>query len=290
MIWFLWALLASFCAAALAESNRIFKLDAQMLNAWRSTIGFAMLGLALPYMHWPDARNFYLVAGLNGATMAIGMILFFHLASKRSGRVSCMILPLAAFSAYVTWWMIEPTERPDFMDQPFRVLLAAVSFTLVSISFQRLRDNDASWDSFVIVLPVGVCFGILDAMTKQVMDNNYHVYGLVLAYTFLSLGVCAVIAWIAAIPPPLGGRPTGFFDGKLLWGAFWCGFWTVGMMIAGVFSLSSAPNPSMTGLVMVFTPLWLFALNYARRVHDEVSIPASLLILAGAAGLVLSTV
>jgi hypothetical protein len=62
------------------------------------------------------------------------------------------------------------------------------------------------------------------------------------------------------------------------------------MMLASVFSLSAAPNPSLTGLVMALTPLWLFALNYFRRVEDAVSIPASLLIIAGAAGLLLSTI
>lgn len=290
MTWFLWAFFASFCAAALAESNRIFKLDAQMLNAWRSTIGTVMLAFAFPYMDWPDTQNFYLVACLDGIVTAIGMILFFYLAAKRTGRVSCMIIPLAAFSAYVTWWMIEPLSRPDFVEHPFRVMLAIISFTLVTLSFQRLRDNDASWESFMIILPVGVCFGIVDALTKQVMGASYNLYGAALAYTFLALAICSVVSWVAAIPKPLGGRPTGFFHPQLLWGAFWCGFWTVGMMLATVFSLTSAPNPSLTGLVMVFTPLWLFALNHMRNAHDEVSIPASVLILVGAAGLLLSTI
>lgn len=290
MVWFIWAVFASFCAAALAESNRIFKLDAQLLNAWRSTIGVVLMVAAFPYMDWPDNRDFYTVAVLDGVVMAVGMVLFFHLAAKRTGRVSSMIMPMAAFGAYMTWWMMEPLQRPDLMDNPFRVLLAVVSFALVCISFQKVRDNDASWDSFIVVMPVGLFFGIIDAMTKVVLGDDFNMYGTALAYTFLSLVVCAVAAWVAVIPKPLGGRPDGFISGKLLWGGFWCAFWTVGMMLASVFSLSAAPNPSLTGLVMALTPLWLFLLNYVRKVQDDVSIPASLLILAGAVGLLLSTI
>ena len=294
MTWFIWALLASFCAAALAESNRIFKLNAQMLNAWRSTIGFAFVGLALPHMHWPQDIDFYIVAGIDGIVTAIGMILFFYLAGKQTGRVSCMILPMAAFAAYVTWWMMEPMQRPDFVEQPFRVLLAILSFTLVCLSFQKLRDNDASWESFMIVLPVGLAFGVVDALTKKVMGTSVsmggNLHNLGLSYTFIALGVCMVVAWLANLRSPLGGRPTGFFDKKLLWGGFWCAFWTVGMALTAVFALAESPNPVYPGLMMTLTPIWLFTLNRIRRTHDEVSIPASILILLGAAGLVLSTV
>lgn len=289
MTWFIWAVFASFCAAALAESNRIFKLDAQMLNAWRSTIATGLMAIAWPYMDWPDTRNFYLVATLDGAVTAAGMVMFFLLAARRSGRVSSMILPMAAFGAYVTWWMMKPAERPDLMENPFQVLLAALSFTLVCISFQKIRDNDASWDSFLIVLPVGLSFGVIDALTKEVLGDGTHLYKTALSYTFVSVVACTIFSWIAAIPHPLGGRPSTFWNGKLLWGSFWCGFWTVGMMLAGVFSISAAPNPSLPGLVMALTPIWLFALNYVRKVNDEVSIPASILILLGATGLLLST-
>ncbi len=290
MTWFLWALFASFCAASLAESNRIFKLEPRLLNAWRATLGAGVLAFAFPYMDWPDYRSFYIVAGVDGIVTAIGMAMFFYLAAKRTGRVSCMIIPLAAFAAYVTWWVIEPLHRPSFIEHPFRVLLAVISFTLVTLSFQKVRDNDASWDSFMIVLPVGMAFGVVDALTKQVMGASYNLYGAALAYTFLSLVCTAFCSWVVAWPKPAGGRPEGLLSSKMLWGSFWCAFWTIGMTLATVFSLCAAPNPSLTGLVMVFTPLWLFALNRMRKVHDDVSIPASILIVIGAAGLLLSTI
>lgn len=293
MNWFLWALSASFCTAALAESNRIFKLNAQMLNAWRATIGLIFLGIAFPHMHWPHDSDFYIVAAIDGVIAAIGMILFLYLASKQTGRVSCMILPMAAFGAYVTWWMMEPLLRPDFIDQPFRVLLSLLSFTLVCISFQKIRENDASWNSFMIVLPVGLAFGVVNALTKKVMNADTLTDGLHnvgLAYAFVALSVCTVVSWIANIYPPLGGRPSGFFDRKLLWGGFWCGFWTIGMILTELFAVTNSPNPAYPSLILTLTPVWLFALNKIRGVQDEVSISASILILVGATGLLLSTV
>lgn len=289
MTWFIWAVLASFCAAALAESNRVFKLNAQMLNAWRSTIALIFVGFALPYMQWPEARSFYIVSVLDGVITAVGMIMFFYLAARKTGRVSSMILPMAAFSAYMTWWMMKPEERPDLLENPFQVFIAVLSFTLVCFSFQKVRDNDSSWDSFLMVLPIGLSFGVIDAMTKDVLNDAQNLYSIILSYTFISLIACSITAWVAAIPTPVGGRPTGFWDKNLLWGSFWCGTWTAIMMLAGAFALAVAPNPSLPGLVMALTPLWLFALNHIRNVNDDVSIPASILIIAGSAGLLIST-
>lgn len=290
MIWFLWALGASLCAAALAESNRIFRLDPQLLNAWRSTFGTILLAIAIPYMEWSDERNFYIVAVLDGFVTAIGMILFFYLSAKRTGRVSSMILPMAAVGAYLTWWLISPAERPDILENPGKVLTATISAVVVFMALQKVRDNDASWESFLIVLPVGIAFGVIDALTKSVMGSSYNIYSLALAYAFIALAVCTLAAWIAAMPKPPGGRTCSFFEGKLLWGSFWCAFWTVGMVLCGVFSLSLAPHPTLPGLVMALTPIWLFILNTIREVDDEVSIPASILIVIGAIGLLLSTI
>lgn len=289
MTWFLWAICASLCAAALAESNRIFKLNAQMLNAWRSTIAALLMSPAIPYMQWPKSHHFYIVSILDGIVTAAGMIMFFYLAARKTGRVSSMVLPMSAFSAYMTWWMMKPELRPDILENPLQVLIAVISFTLVCVAFQKVRDNDSGLDSFIVVLPVGLAFGVIDAMTKDVLSGAHNTYQIILSYTFLSLVTCAIAAWVAAIPKPLGGRPTKFWDKNLLWGSFWCGIWTVGMMLTGVFALSVAPNPSLPGLVLALTPLWLFGLNYVRKVKDDVSIPASLLILAGAAGLLIST-
>ena len=260
-----------------------------MLNAWRSTIATFIMAFTLPYMEWPSSNWFYVVSILDGVVTAIGMILFFVLSARKTGRVSSMILPLAAFAAYLTWWMMHPSLRPDINEQPFQVMLACISFTLICIAFQKIRDNDASWESFLIILPVGLSFGVIDALTKNVITGDYNLFKVALSYTFVSLVACTIAAWIAAIPKPVGGRPNGFFSLPLLWGSFWCGIWTVGMMFAGILAISYAPNPSLPGLIMALTPIWLFAWNAIRRVEDDVSIPASLLILAGAAGLLIST-
>ncbi|HPQ51225.1 MAG TPA: hypothetical protein PKZ89_06100, partial [Alphaproteobacteria bacterium] len=217
MFWFLWALSASLCAAALAESNRIFRLDPQMLNAWRATFATGLVALAIPYMAWPADKWFYIVAGMDGMVTAIGMIMFFYLAAKRSGRVSSMILPLAAIGSYLMWWMLSPGERPDLTTNPGRVITAVLSATIIFVAIQKVRDNDASWESFLFVLPIGFLFGIFDALTKYVMGEDYNIYALALSYAFLELLVCAVVSWLATIHHPIGGRPTGFFDGKLLW-------------------------------------------------------------------------
>lgn len=289
MAWFLWALSASLFAASLAESNRIFKLDPQYLNAWRASFATILVGLAFPYMEWPDTSGFYIVGVLDGVITGIGMILFFHLAAKRTGRVSSMILPLAAVGSYLTWWLLHPESRPDVWETPAQAFLAVVSAATVMVCLQRIRNNDTSWESFLLVLPVGLAFGLADALIKDVIGRDYQLYGIVLSFSFLALASCACAAWLAVIPPPVGGRPCRVNDPKLLWGAFWCAFWTAGMVLSSVFALTLAPHPSLPGLLMAMTPVWLLLLNLLRHTDDDVSVVASLILILGAVGLLLST-
>lgn len=289
MAWFLWALCASLCAAALAESNRIFKLDPQYLNAWRASFAALLVGLAFPYMEWPTAPSFYIVALCDGVVTGIGMVLFFYLAAKRTGRVSSMILPLAAVGSYLTWWLLHPTERPDIFETPAQAFLAVVSATIVMVSLQRIRNNDASWESFLLVLPVGLAFGLMDALIKDVIGRDYHLYGIVLSFSFVALASCSCASWLAVIPFPVGGRSCRYNDPKLLWGSFWCAFWTAGMVLSGVFALTLAPHPTLPGLLMAMTPVWLLMLNILRRAEDDVSVISSLILIFGAIGLLLSS-
>lgn len=291
-MWFLWALAASFFAAMMAESNRKFQLEPQLLNAWRSTFAAIMIAFALPMMVWPDisaAKNFYVVAGIDGIVTAIGMIMFLSLAARKTGRVTSMVMPVAAIGAFATWWLIAPSERINLVDQPVQTMIAVFSLMIIFISIQKIRRNDNSWECFVIVLPVGLAFGITDALTKWVLVGAHGMYGLAIAFTFLSILVCAIVAWGMALPKPVGGRTTSFFNGAMLWGGFWCGFWTAGMYLALTFSLSLASNPTWPGIVMALTPIWLYLLNQFRQTYDDVNPVAGLMIILGAVGLLLST-
>ncbi len=289
MFWFLWALAASLCAAALAESNKVFKLDATMLNAWRSTFATALLCTAIPFMIWPHDKWFYVVACLDGAVTAAGMVMFFYLAARQSGRVSSMILPLAAIGAYVAWWMLMPGERPSMTAHPEKVAISVISAALIFVAIHKVRDTDISLNSFLIVLPVGFLFGVFDALTKYVMGQDFNLYKLALSYAFLELIVCSIVTWLVLIPQPLEGRPTTFFNKKLLWGSAWCALWTAGMVLSSIFAIVLAPHPTLPGLILALTPVWLYTYNKIRHIKDDVSIPASILLIVGAVGLLLST-
>jgi acyl-CoA synthetase (AMP-forming)/AMP-acid ligase II len=293
MTWFFWAVLASGAAAVLAELNRVFRQEPQLLNAWRSTVAAIMLAFAIPLMEWPSFishKDFYLVASIDGAVMAIGMILFFQLAQQKSGRVTSMILPLTAVGAYLTWWMIAPSERPDLVSEPMKVLVAVMSLVMITLSMQKIRANDASWDSFLVILPVGIAFGVIDALTKKVMGDGFNIYALSLSYTFFASIICAIVAWGAVLREPEGGRTVEFFDRQLLWASFWAGFWTAIMFLASTFAVTMADNPTYAGMIMAMTPIWLYLYNHFRGIHDTTSPVPGLLIILGALGLLYSSV
>ncbi len=292
MTWFFWAIVASGAAAVLAEINRIFRQDAQLLNAWRSAVATIMLVCAFPFMQWPDFdlhKSFYIVSAVDGAVMAIGMILLFQMAQHKTGRVTSMILPLGAVGAYITWWMIAPQDRPDLVHEPLKVACAVFSLLLITLSLQKVRKNDASWESFMIILPVGIAFGIIDALTKFVMGDGVNLYALSLSYTLFSSIVCAIVAWGATFRTPEGGRTIDTFDADLLWAGFWAGFWTALMFLASTFAVTMADNPTYAGIIMAMTPIWLYLYNHCRGIHDSTSPIASLLIMLGAVGLLFSS-
>lgn len=292
MDWVIWAVISSFFAALLAESNKVFRLDAQMLNAWRSVFAALLFAAVWPSTAWPEFSEnvkFYAVAVVSGVVSGIGMVMFFHLSARKTGRVTSMVLPLAAIGSYALWWVMAPEERPDLGETPFKALLAVLSALTVCLALQKVRENDAGWESFLIVLPLGLALGAVDTLTKWVMGAGYDIYALGVAFSLLSMVVTAVVAGVAAIPVPAGGRPMAFTDRRLLWGGFWCGLWTAARFLTGVFALSKAPNPTLPGIFLALAPLWLYALNYFRNIPDDSAPVPGFLIMLGAVGLLLST-
>lgn len=294
--WFFWAVLGTICMAIIAQFNHSRKLDPQLLNAWHSTFAAGMLMSAIPFMLWPSwevHKSFYIVAVMHGLVMACGMVVFFWLALRRTGRVTSMVIPVSAVGAYIAWWLIVPESRPVLTEHPAQVYISIISILIISFAIQKARANDASWETFIYILPVGLAFGTRDAFTKWVVGAEMHVYATAMAFTLISVCVWACMAWVAAMPRPAGGRPGSrkrkFFDEHLIIGSFWCGFWTVGMLLSGVISLTLAPNPSYPGIIMALTPVWLYAYNYVRGVRDELSPLPGALIMAGAVALMLSS-
>lgn len=279
--------------AIIAHFNHRRKLDPQLLNAWHSTFAAGMLAAAIPFMLWPDIvehKSFYIMAFLNGIVMALGMVFFFKLSLMRTGRVTSMIIPIAAVGAYAAWWMLSPESHPAFLESPWRGYLSVFSILAVCFAVQKVRANDASWETFIFVLPIGLAFGVRDALVKWVIGSEMHVYATAITFMMISVAVWALMAWLAAMPKPPGGRARSkFFEGPLLWGSFWCAFWTVGMLLAGVIALVRAPNPAYPGIIMAMTPLWLYAWNYLRSERDDVSPLAGAFIMLGAVGLLLSS-
>lgn len=291
MTWFFWAVMASLSAAALAECNRKFRLEPQLLNAWRSGFAAIFMALTIPLASWPGLTNikFYTIAGLDGLVNAIGMMFLLGLAARKTGRVTSMMLPVAAIGAYATWWLIMPYDRPVLVDKPVQVICATFSLLIIFMSLQKIRANDNSWESFVMVLPVGLVFGVFDALTNWVLRGQESVYGLAIAFTFVSAIACAIGAILAAIPEPVGGRRISIFNRRMIWGGFWAGFWTACLYLGSTFSLSLAANPAYPGIILALTPVWLFIWNTLRRQTDDASPVPSFMIILAAIGLLLST-
>ena len=81
MLWFTFALLASFFLAGIAESNRLTNIAGFRLNLWRASFAFIFLLPFLPMMVWPPEGLFYAVSLVDGLVSISAMAVLLNLSS-----------------------------------------------------------------------------------------------------------------------------------------------------------------------------------------------------------------
>lgn len=286
-MWFALSLISSAFAASLAEANRVRKHDAVLLNAWRATFAAILLAFLFPWMAWPDDRSFYIVAAIDGLTAVVGMTLFFLLAARQSGRVTSMSIPFSVMVAYLGGWLALPAGRPDFMAHPVQSGVSALAVAAMFFFLQKIRRNDNSWDSFRLVLPMGVMFGVMFVVRKIILGHVEHLFPIALSYTFVTALACALASWaLAALRLNRGDvlLPSG-----MALSGFVCGlFWTA-MFLTMLMAMAVASTPALPAALMTLTPVWLLVYNRLRRIPDDASPRASLGMIAASAVLLLAS-
>lgn len=289
MGWIFLAVLASVFTAALAEVNRTLRLDANILNAWRASLACVFLAFFFPWMVWPKLSIFYGIAAIDGIANLVAVFLFLYLAGRKTGRVTSMSIPVSVMIAYFLGWLFLPEHRWDLFENPVRAGLFWISLIAMFWALQKIRRNDNSWESFMMVLPAGMLFGAMFFLRSYTLGKVESVFPLALSYTFVVSIVCAIGAWIRVAFLPLQQIQVQLFDRKMLFGGTLCAFFWVSMFMALLVSLAWTPNPALPAIMLTLTPVWLLGYNKLRRIPDDASIVASMVMVAGAVGLLLSS-
>lgn len=288
MQWFFLAFLASIFTACLAEINRTLKLESNILNAWRASFASVVLAFFYPWMRWPDDRMFYIIAGIDGAVNLIAIFMFLYLAAKKTGRVTSMSIPVSVMFSFFLSWMFVPENRLDIVEHPIRAGFFWLSIIVMFTALQKIRRNDNSWDSFVFVLPVGMLFGAMFFLRSMIIGPLETVFPQALSYTFVVSIVCAALAWVRVAFMPSHESERLLFDPRMLLGGAVCGVSWASMFMALLVAIAWAPNPAFPAMLLSLTPVWLLAYNKLMRIPDDASPAASMVMVAGAIGLLLS--
>ena len=281
-MWFFFALLATLFYCVMTEMNRAAGAGGQVLNFWRAVAATGVLLLALPLMHWPVDPDFYGVAFLYAVLHVAVFGLLYDLAAKRRSRVSAMYLPLAALAAFGFWYLLEPQAWALAMAEAALLKGLAVSSIAVMVALQFLRAHDYDRVLFLRVVPVGVAFGGLDALTKLVLQGKEPVLGVVLSYSLAAFALTAVLSAGALM---LDRRVYRVFVPLYLRQGVLSGGLAVLMMGCALLALIGAPNPAYPGVVMMAGPLFIGVYHGMRGIPDSLSPLAGAVMLMGLCGL-----
>lgn len=286
MNWALYALLHSLSRAFFVETNRVYKIDSWHLTFLQAVFGFFVLLPLFPFMHWPMDGRFYFAALIVSLITAVGYMIQLGLAAQKTGRVSGMYMPLEAVAATIIWVLVMPDA---FSLHTHNLLMSAgvvVAMVLTALGMMKIRGSDISWNTFLVVAPVGVTYALAGIATKIVMPD-VMIIPTVLTYSFVSFSVMALVLGLTMllkkkVTRELVSKQT--LKGGLLTGAF-----SVVASLSFVASVAMAPNPGYTSMLAMLLPVWLFVFHKALGIEDRANPWAAALLCGGVILLIVVT-
>lgn len=276
MNWALYALLHSLCRAFFVETNRVYKLDSWHLTFMQALFGFVVLLPFVPFMHWPTDPRFYFAGVVVALITAVGYMIQLGLAAQKTGRVSGMYMPLEAVTATVVWILVMPAALEIHAHNIMLSVGVLVALALTTFGMCRIRESDVSWQTFLVVAPVGVTYAVSGIATKIVMPET-AIIPVALTYCFVGFTTMAlvlgVVLWAKKkAAPVMLSKPA--LKAGLLTGAF-----SVVGSFCFVASVAMAPNPGYVSIMAMLLPVWLMLFHKAMGLADNAAkIPAILLI------------
>ena len=283
--WAFFAFALSFTMAFFSESNRHFKLDGFRLNFWRMCMALVILTPITFYIDWPAPSLFYPVAVLAGVVMVISHALRFNMAAKHNGRVATLYMPVQAFLAFFLWVLTDSNSLAQYLEHPIQALVVLACLFAVTGAMFTIRQNDASWQAFLTVAPIGVMFAVMDVLAKTVlMDIDVMRSGV--AYILVATSSAVVVSaaflsmrrhrWRSMTPPGMFKAASVLSVTGLI--GFFC----------FINAVSRAPNPGYVAAVVMLAPVWLMIYHKLTGVKDDASPLSGLIMIIAAIVLVVA--
>lgn len=280
MIWIVLALLHSVFRAAFVETSRVFGDDRRVGAFLQALFGFVFLLPAVFFVPWPVDLHFYLAATGVALIFTIGTLIQLELSAQKSGRVSSMYMPLEALIAAIIWILIFSPAWQDYLSHPALTGGIALGFIIASVALLKLRPQDVSWQSFLLVAPIGITYAIAGVVTKIALPETM-LPSMAITFVIVNFAVMALILGLALGSKRKLTRRT--FSGRALATGLGAGLLSALAFGSFVMGVAYAPNPGYISAVVMLLPVWLLAWHKARGIEDRADIKTAALVVVGLA-------
>lgn len=277
MEWILFSGIAAVSIAVQVEVNRTFNCDGLQLNFWRAAFACLLLFVPALLVTWPDDPRVYGLALLDGIASIYTCSLLFNLAARKQSRVSSLYSPMATLVGLLLWLAISEAEQQRLAANPAAGLIILIALGIAAYGLNRFRRNDASWDTLIAVLPIGLIFGCTDVLARVVLAHH-AVLPAVTVFCFLAFGVTAVLNGLLLLWRKSFARPSAVM--------LKCGGVMATASAVSFLSLTSAvlkgPNPAYPGFLIMTMPVMLLVYHRLVGVRDAADWRGAVLIVIGA--------
>lgn len=286
MLWFVFALLHSIFQAIFSEINRSLKIDSGQLNflhcAFSTLILSPIIFLNIPSISWVLLAASLVIASI----LTIGGQSQMYMASKYNGRVGSMYRPVSIFISFVLWVGLFPETAHRYMERPLSINLILTSFALVIFSIVLIRKNDIGWQTFIVMAPVGVLYGLTTVISKYVLDADQNLiqilYFALLVYFFMFIFSSSALV-------VRGKFNHNIFSALNIKAGLVISVASVLSYVFIILSVVLSPNPSFPSVVGSLVPVWIMLYHYIVGVKDNASPVAGLVMVVASILLVIAT-
>lgn len=284
-MWQVYALVFSLIGALAIYLNHVYQIDGVRLIVMRTPF---MLLFGLPFFIFlplPTSVNFYMFSVLSGMLTVVADALLFNAAARHGARLASLNQPVKIFFVFCIWLAIDAAQRSYMLDNPLILLGILLCFTVMAVALLCVRQNDASFAAFIMVLPAGILFGLEELLVRFGLEGRTDVAHS-LMFVIVGFSVSGVLAFVYGLYRDKG---LILYDKKKQW----VGSAIIGVLIlfgVGIYNLAlaEAPNPAYPSAIITLSILWL-TIYYRYKRNERNNLVSGIAMMASAMGVLLLT-
>ena len=273
----------------MAESNRYFKMEGMRLNFFR-VLGIALLlSPSALILDFPPPSMFYVAAVLSGTAIAVVPAIKMTLSAHKMGRVTTLSLPVETFVAFGLWLMVDAALREYMLGDIWRIPTVLISLALVAVSMFVMRQNDASWRTFLIVAPLGVLSALSAVFAKYVLPPSQSMDDIIAFMLCADIWAVLMGACFLALRKDFGTKRDKLCPPGMLKAAIF--YSMLGLCGQSVFftSIQYTPNPAYIVAIIMLSPVWIMLWHKMTGTKDDANPLAGLVMVLAAVLLIIVT-